>query len=68
LLVTFFLESHRKAPRSIVLDLETTETPLHGKQEARFFPLQTLAAYAAPLLTAGLETGPYTRLLRATKV
>ena len=37
LLVTLFLESHRKAPHSIILDLDTTDTPLHGKQEARFF-------------------------------
>jgi len=37
LLVTLFLESRRKAPRSIVLDLDATDTPLHGKQEARFF-------------------------------
>jgi hypothetical protein len=37
LLVTLFLESHRKTPSSIVLDLDATDTPLHGKQEARFF-------------------------------
>jgi len=37
LLVTLFLESHRKAPSAIVLDLDATDTPLHGKQEARFF-------------------------------
>src|SRR6201998_1378385 len=37
LLVTLFLESQHKAPRSIVLDLDTTDTPLHGKQEGRFF-------------------------------
>ena len=37
LLVALFLESQRKAPRSIVLDLDATDTPLHGKQEARFF-------------------------------
>jgi hypothetical protein len=37
LLVTLFLESHRKPPRSIVLDLDATDTPLYGKQEARFF-------------------------------
>jgi Transposase DDE domain group 1 len=37
LLVTLFLESYRKAPRSIVLDLDATDTPLHGKQEGRFF-------------------------------
>jgi hypothetical protein len=37
LLVKLFLESRRKAPESIVLDLDATDTPLHGKQEARFF-------------------------------
>jgi len=37
LLVTLFLESHRRAPRFIVLDLDATDTPLHGKQEARVF-------------------------------
>src|SRR5271154_970300 len=37
LLVTLFLESHSQAPQSIVLDLDATDTPLHGKQEARFF-------------------------------
>ncbi len=37
LLVTLFLESQGKAPRSIVLDLDASDTPLHGKQEARFF-------------------------------
>jgi len=37
LLVTLFLESQNKAPSSIVLDLDATDTPLHGKQEARFF-------------------------------
>lgn len=37
LLVTLFLESQRKAPRSIVLDLDASDTPLHGKQEGRFF-------------------------------
>jgi DDE family transposase len=37
LLVDLFLEAHRKAPREIVLDLDATDTPLHGRQEARFF-------------------------------
>jgi len=37
LLVTLLLESHRKAPASLVLDLDATDTPLHGQQEARFF-------------------------------
>jgi hypothetical protein len=37
LLVTVFLESHEPAPRQIVLDIDTTDLPLHGKQEGRFF-------------------------------
>ena len=37
LLVTLFLEAHRRAPREIVLDVDATDTPLHGQQEARFF-------------------------------
>lgn len=37
LLVTMFLESHRSAPSEIVLDVDTTDLPLHGKQEGRFF-------------------------------
>src|SRR5271155_1742264 len=37
LLVQVFLESHQKAPAQIVLDVDPTDLPLHGKQEARFF-------------------------------
>ena len=37
LLVDLFLEAHPQAPREIVLDLDATDTPLHGRQEARFF-------------------------------
>lgn len=37
LLVSVFLESHEKAPAEIVLDVDTTDLPLHGKQEGRFF-------------------------------
>jgi len=37
LLVDLFLEAHRRAPQEIVLDLDATDTPLHGRQEARFF-------------------------------
>lgn len=37
LLVKVFIESHEKAPAEIVLDLDTTDLPLHGKQEGRFF-------------------------------
>ena len=37
LLVNVFIESHEKAPGEIVLDMDTTDLPLHGKQEGRFF-------------------------------
>jgi hypothetical protein len=37
LLVELFLEAHPKPPAEIVLDLDATDTPLHGEQEARFF-------------------------------
>ena len=32
-----FIESHPEAPAEIVLDMDTTDMPLHGKQEGRFF-------------------------------
>jgi hypothetical protein len=37
LLVDLFLEAHRQAPGRIILDLDATDTPLHGHQEERFF-------------------------------
>jgi hypothetical protein len=37
LLVDVFLESHAAPPEEIVLDLDTTDFPLHGRQEGRFF-------------------------------
>jgi hypothetical protein len=37
LLVKSFLASFDKAPKEIVLDLDATDDPLHGKQEGRFF-------------------------------
>jgi hypothetical protein len=37
LLVKVFLESHQSAPEEIILDVDTTDLPLHGKQEGRFF-------------------------------
>jgi hypothetical protein len=37
LLVDLFLESYAQAPARIVLDLDATDVPLHGHQEARFF-------------------------------
>jgi Transposase DDE domain group 1 len=37
LLVEVFLEAHPEAPEEIILDLDATDDPLHGKQEGRFF-------------------------------
>ena len=37
LLVKLFLEAHAQAPAQIVLDVDTTDLPLHGQQEGRFF-------------------------------
>jgi hypothetical protein len=37
LLVKVFIESYGEAPAEIVLDVDTTDLPLHGKQEGRFF-------------------------------
>jgi hypothetical protein len=33
LLVQIFLEAHQEAPQEIILDLDATDDPLHGKQE-----------------------------------
>jgi hypothetical protein len=35
--VELFLEAHREAPQEIILDLDATDDPLHGRQEGRFF-------------------------------
>lgn len=37
LLVDVFIESHKRAPEQIVIDLDTTDVALHGHQEGRFF-------------------------------
>ena len=37
LLVELFLEAHAAPPAEIVLDLDATDDPLHGRQEGRFF-------------------------------
>jgi hypothetical protein len=37
LFVEWFLESHRRPPKRITLDLDATDDPLHGHQEGRFF-------------------------------
>src|SRR6266853_1059206 len=36
-LVDIFLQVHGEAPKEIVLDLDSTDIPLHGEQEERFF-------------------------------
>ncbi len=37
LLVDLFLEAQARPPRQIILDLDATDDPLHGRQEGRFF-------------------------------
>ncbi len=37
LLVDIFLEAHPQAPAQIILDIDTTDMALHGKQEGRFY-------------------------------
>jgi hypothetical protein len=37
LLVDLFVEAHTTPPAEIILDLDATDDPLHGKQEGRFF-------------------------------
>jgi Transposase DDE domain group 1 len=37
LLVKVFLESHQEIAAEIIVDMDTTDLPLHGKQEGRFF-------------------------------
>ena len=36
-LVEQFIASHRKAPPVLILDFDATDTPVHGRQEGRFF-------------------------------
>jgi Transposase DDE domain group 1 len=37
LLVNIFIESYEQAPDQIIFDVDSTDLPLHGKQEGRFF-------------------------------
>lgn len=37
LLTQLFIEAHQQAPAELILDIDTTDLPLHGKQEGRFF-------------------------------
>jgi hypothetical protein len=49
LLVEFFLESYRKPPRQIVLDLDVTDDQVHGQQEMAFFNTYYGGVCYAPL-------------------
>ena len=55
LLGEIFIQAQGEPPKQIVLDLDSTDDPLHGKQEGRFFPLrpdrhleQNVAATSVP--------------------
>ncbi|MGI9303748.1 MAG: IS1380 family transposase [Gammaproteobacteria bacterium] len=37
LLIDVFIESYKREPKRIVLDVDATDDPLHGEQEGRFF-------------------------------
>jgi hypothetical protein len=37
LFVEMFLDGSRKPPKEIILDLDATDDPIHGRQEGRFF-------------------------------
>jgi len=37
LLLHTFVEAHPAAPEEVILDLDVTDSPLHGEQEGRFF-------------------------------
>jgi Transposase DDE domain group 1 len=37
LFVDMFVGAHERPPKQIILDLDATDDPLHGKQEGRFF-------------------------------
>ncbi len=49
LLVKVFIESSESAPAEIVLDVDATDLPLHGKQEGRFFHGYYDSYYYLPL-------------------
>ena len=44
LLVEVFLEAHVEQPEEVILDVDATDDPLHGKQEERFFTATTSAS------------------------
>lgn len=62
-LVELFIASHTKAPVVLILDVDATDTPMHGNQEQRFFRgyddghgfLPLYGFCGAPLPTADLR-------------
>ena len=36
-MVAMFIRSEKRAPKQVILDLDTTDDPVHGMQEGRFF-------------------------------
>ena len=47
--VEFFLESYKKPPKSIILDLDVTDDQVHGNQEGAFFNQYYKGVCYAPL-------------------
>jgi hypothetical protein len=47
--VDIFLESHKKPPKQIVLDMDVTDDPVHGSQEGAFFNTHYQGVCYAPL-------------------
>ena len=65
LLWDLYLEAHDRAPQQIVLDLDATDDPLHGKQEGRFFHGYYRSYCYLPLYVFGGEQLLLCRLRRA---
>ncbi len=49
LLVDIFLQSHKKPPRQIILDMDVTDDQVHGNQEGAFFNSYYKGVCYAPL-------------------
>jgi hypothetical protein len=83
-LVDVCIESHKKAPKEIILDFDATDDEVHGKQEGRFFhgyydhycflPLYVfcgdhlLAAYLRPSNIDGAKHSPGVLALLAKRI
>jgi len=56
LLVAVFVESHQSAPAEIVLDMDTTDLPLHGKQREDFSTATTTAIAICRCMSSAANT------------